>query len=103
MPGHDDERFRRMLARLSIRDIVLIDRLDIDFADGLRSAQMATSAGKLIRRCLCWRAGARKTPRWCASTEQQVTALSSLPRATWRALAQEHGTADEPPILRRSG
>jgi DNA repair protein RecN (Recombination protein N) len=24
-----------MLARLSIRDIVLIDRLDIDFAEGL--------------------------------------------------------------------
>ena len=27
--------WRAMLSRLSIRDIVLIDRLDIDFAEGL--------------------------------------------------------------------
>src|SRR5258705_12876977 len=39
---------RRMLARLSIRDIVLIDRLDIDFASGLSVLTGETSAGKSI-------------------------------------------------------
>src|SRR4030088_1258952 len=44
--------FRRdgvlMLTRLSIRDIVLIDRLDIDFADGLAVLTGETGAGKSI-------------------------------------------------------
>src|SRR3954447_15564587 len=37
-----------MLARLSIRDIVLIDRLDIDFARGLSVLTGETGAGKSI-------------------------------------------------------
>jgi DNA repair protein RecN (Recombination protein N) len=37
-----------MLARLSIRDIVLIDRLDIDFALGLSALTGETGAGKSI-------------------------------------------------------
>ena len=37
-----------MLARLSIRDIVLIDRLDIEFADGLTILTGETGAGKSI-------------------------------------------------------
>ncbi len=37
-----------MLARLSIRDIVLIDRLDIDFAEGLAVLTGETGAGKSI-------------------------------------------------------
>jgi DNA repair protein RecN (Recombination protein N) len=37
-----------MLARLSIRDIVLIDRLDIDFGDGLAALTGETGAGKSI-------------------------------------------------------
>src|ERR1700759_4285799 len=37
-----------MLARLSIRDIVLIDRLDIDFASGLAVLTGETCAGKSI-------------------------------------------------------
>src|SRR5690606_5561749 len=37
-----------MLARLSIRDIVLIDRLDIDFAPGLAVLTGETGAGKSI-------------------------------------------------------
>jgi DNA repair protein RecN (Recombination protein N) len=37
-----------MLTRLSIRDIVLIDRLDIDFADGLAALTGETGAGKSI-------------------------------------------------------
>ena len=37
-----------MLIRLSIRDIVLINRLDIDFADGLAVLTGETGAGKSI-------------------------------------------------------
>src|SRR6478752_4819470 len=37
-----------MLARLSIRDIVLIDRLDLDFASGLSVLTGETGAGKSI-------------------------------------------------------
>src|ERR1700734_1705128 len=37
-----------MLARLSIRDIVLIDRLDIDFGGGLAALTGETGAGKSI-------------------------------------------------------
>jgi DNA repair protein RecN (Recombination protein N) len=37
-----------MLTRLSIRDIVLIDRLDIDFASGLAALTGETGAGKSI-------------------------------------------------------
>src|ERR1700729_1077443 len=37
-----------MLARLSIRDIVLIDRLDIDFGRGLAALTGETGAGKSI-------------------------------------------------------
>jgi DNA repair protein RecN (Recombination protein N) len=48
--GHDELRIRLlpMLSRLSIRDIVLIDRLDIDFADGLAVLTGETGAGKSI-------------------------------------------------------
>src|ERR1700692_4723566 len=42
------QRGRGMLARLSIRDIVLIDRLDIDFAAGLSVLTGETGAGKSI-------------------------------------------------------
>src|SRR3954452_11278985 len=37
-----------MLARLSIRDIVLIERLDIDFTRGLAALTGETGAGKSI-------------------------------------------------------
>ena len=37
-----------MLARLSIRDIVLIERLDIDFGSGLAALTGETGAGKSI-------------------------------------------------------
>src|SRR5436305_14006380 len=41
------KRFR-MLARLSIRDIVLIERLDIEFSSGLAVLTGETGAGKSI-------------------------------------------------------
>src|SRR6188472_1961958 len=40
--------WRAMLSRLSIRDIVLIDRLDIDLAEGLAVLTGETGAGKSI-------------------------------------------------------
>jgi DNA repair protein RecN (Recombination protein N) len=42
------KRPKSMLSRLSIRDIVLIDRLDIDFAGGLAVLTGETGAGKSI-------------------------------------------------------
>ena len=49
-PGMTTARTRpdAMLSRLSIRDIVLIDRLDIDFAAGLAVLTGETGAGKSI-------------------------------------------------------
>jgi hypothetical protein len=48
--GHDDcqDSEGAMLSRLSIRDIVLIDRLDIDFADRLAGLPGETGAGQSI-------------------------------------------------------
>jgi DNA repair protein RecN (Recombination protein N) len=46
--GFSDPQGRGMLARLSIRDIVLIDRLDLDFASGLSVLTGETGAGKSI-------------------------------------------------------
>ena len=37
-----------MLRRLSVRDIVLIDRLDLEFDDGLAALTGETGAGKSI-------------------------------------------------------
>src|SRR4030088_3817108 len=46
--GQSKSRTGVMLARLSIRDIVLIDRLDIDFTSGLAVLTGETGAGKSI-------------------------------------------------------
>ena len=69
-----------MLARLSIRDIVLIDQLDLDFSRGLTILTGETGAGKSIlldalslalgrarrRRRSCARAGVRARSRRCS-------------------------------------
>ena len=57
-----------MLARLSIRDIVLIDRLDIDFAGGPVGADRRDRR-RQVDPARCLRAGARRARRrrrWCA-------------------------------------
>ena len=46
--GEGTDTIPDMLSRLSIRDIVLIDRLDIEFADGLAVLTGETGAGKSI-------------------------------------------------------
>src|SRR3954471_12663636 len=47
-PNHTTRNRSRMLARLSIRDIVLIERLDIEFSRGLAVLTGETGAGKSI-------------------------------------------------------
>ena len=56
-----------MLTRLSIRDIVLIERLDIDFGSGLSVLTGETGAGKSIRPDPSpLRSGRGGTLAWCA-------------------------------------
>jgi DNA repair protein RecN (Recombination protein N) len=57
-----------MLAHLSIRDIVLIERLDIDFASGLSVLTGETGAGKSI---LLDALALAATPRWCATARRR--------------------------------
>ncbi|MBN8964765.1 MAG: AAA family ATPase [Rhizobiales bacterium] len=95
-----------MLARLSIRDIVLIDRLDIDFAPGLAVLTGETGAGKsILLDAFALALGARGDATLVrhGADQGQVTALFELsPRHPARVLAAESGVApDEALILRR--
>jgi DNA repair protein RecN (Recombination protein N) len=72
-----------MLARLSIRDIVLIDRLDIDFGSGLAALTGETGAGKsILLDAFALALGARGDAALVrAGAEQgQVTASFELPK-----------------------
>src|SRR5258708_34557989 len=95
-----------MLARLSIRDIVLIDRLDIDFARGLSVLTGETGAGKSILLDACALAGgARRDVALVrnGAEQGQVTAPFELPAADpARALmAANDIPAEDELILRR--
>src|SRR3979411_2409327 len=73
-----------MLARLSIRDIVLIDRLDIDFTSGLSVLTGETGAGKsILLDAFALALGARGDVALVrhGAEEGQVTAAFELPRA----------------------
>src|SRR5438477_393554 len=95
-----------MLTRLSIRDIVLIDRLDIDFAAGVSVLTGETGAGKsILLDAFALALGARGDVALVrhGASEGQVTAAFDLPRAhPAHALMAENGiaAADEL-ILRR--
>ena len=96
-----------MLSRLSIRDIVLIDRLDIDFADGLAVLTGETGAGKsILLDAFALALGARGDSALVrhGAEQGQVTAAFELPRNhPVRALAAEHDIqADDELILRRT-
>ena len=72
-----------MLARLSIRDIVLIDRLDIDFAPGLSVLTGETGAGKsILLDAFALALGARGDAALVrhGAEQGQVTAAFELPR-----------------------
>ena len=72
-----------MLARLSIRDIVLIDRLDIDFTSGLSVLTGETGAGKsILLDAFALALGARGDVALVrqGAEQGQVTAAFELPR-----------------------
>jgi DNA repair protein RecN (Recombination protein N) len=96
-----------MLARLSIRDIVLIDRLDLDFAAGLSVLTGETGAGKsILLDAFALALGARGDAALVrhGAEQGQVTAAFELPRNhPVRALAADNGIqADDELILRRA-
>src|SRR5262245_62595438 len=96
-----------MLTRLSIRDIVLIDRLDIDFAEGLAVLTGETGAGKsILLDAFALALGARGDAALVrhGAEHGQVTAAFELPRNhPVRALAADNGIqADDELILRRA-
>ena len=95
-----------MLARLSIRDIVLIDRLDIDFAGGLSVLTGETGAGKsILLDAFALALGARGDATLVrhGAEQGQVTAMFELApgHPARRLLTEGDVPADEPLILRR--
>ena len=95
-----------MLIRLSIRDIVLIDRLDIDFAAGLSVLTGETGAGKsILLDAFSLALGARGDVALVrqGAEQGQVTAAFDLPRThpARALLAQNDIAGDDELILRR--
>jgi DNA repair protein RecN (Recombination protein N) len=95
-----------MLARLSIRDIVLIDRLDLDFASGLAVLTGETGAGKsILLDAFALALGARGDATLVrqGAEQGQVTAMFELPaKHPARArLAENDIDPGEALILRR--
>jgi DNA repair protein RecN (Recombination protein N) len=95
-----------MLARLSIRDIVLIERLDIDFASGLSVLTGETGAGKsILLDAFSLALGARGDAGLVrqSATQGQVTAVFDLAAAhPARAFLRANDVAaDDDLILKR--
>src|SRR3974390_2771235 len=95
-----------MLTRLSIRDIVLIDRLDIDFAAGLSVLTGETGAGKsILLDSFALALGARGDSGLVrqGAEQGQVTAAFDVPmnHPARAILAANDIPADEDLILRR--
>ncbi|MEQ1943018.1 DNA repair protein RecN [Mesorhizobium sp. VNQ89] len=94
-----------MLARLSIRDIVLIERLDIDFAAGLSVLTGETGAGKsILLDALSLALGARGDASLVrhGAGQGQVTAVFDVPRNhPARAILTENAIEDDGDIILR--
>ena len=95
-----------MLARLSIRDIILIDRLDIDFGSGLAVLTGETGAGKsILLDAFALALGARGDAalvREGAAQGQVIAAFDVVKGHPARRLLAEHDLgADEQLIVRR--
>jgi DNA repair protein RecN (Recombination protein N) len=95
-----------MLVRLSIRDIVLIDRLDLEFSSGLTTLTGETGAGKsILLDAFLLALGARGDASLVRAGEEQgqVTAAFDLPRDhPALAAAREFGLdAEDELVLRR--
>jgi len=95
-----------MLVRLSIRDIVLIDRLDIDFASGLSVLTGETGAGKsILLDAFGLALGARGDSSLVrhGADQGQVTAVFDVAgdHPAWSVLASNDIASDDQLILRR--
>jgi DNA repair protein RecN (Recombination protein N) len=95
-----------MLARLSIRDIVLIDQLDLEFAPGLTILTGETGAGKsILLDALSLALGARGDGSLVrhGQTQGQVSAVFELPadHGVAKTLAEQDIAFDGELILRR--
>src|ERR1700732_123371 len=94
-----------MLARLSIRDIVLIERLDIDFVFGLPVLNRETGAGKsILLDAFALALGARGDAGLVrhGAEQGQVTASFELEDDhPARNILAENGIALEDPLLLR--
>jgi len=94
-----------MLSRLSIRDIVLIERLDIDFAEGLSVLTGETGAGKsILLDSLSLALGARGDAGLVRHGAQQgqVTAVFDVPpNHAARALLVANALDDEGDVILR--
>ncbi|HEY5301226.1 MAG TPA: DNA repair protein RecN [Acetobacteraceae bacterium] len=94
-----------MLTALSIRDVVLIDRLDLSFGAGLTVLTGETGAGKsILLDSLGLALGARADPALVRVGAEQavVTACFTLPpKAALTLLAEQGLDADDDLILRR--
>ena len=94
-----------MLARLSIRDIVLIDRLDIDFGSGLAVLTGETGAGKsILLDAFALALGARGEAALVreGADQGQVTAAFEIARdQPARRLLAENGLGDEDELIVR--
>jgi DNA repair protein RecN (Recombination protein N) len=95
-----------MLARLSIRDIVLIDQLDLEFSAGLTILTGETGAGKsILLDALSLALGARGDGALVrhGQTQGQVTATFDLPpdHRAFQVLAAQDIPADGELIFRR--
>lgn len=87
-----------MLRRLSVRDIILIDRLDLDFDDGLAALTGETGAGKsILLDSLGLALGARSDAGLVRPSAKQasVTALFDMPSAEIRELLNDAGIDNE--------
>src|SRR6516225_676737 len=94
-----------MLARLSIRDIVLIDRLDIDFGSGLAVLTGETGAGKsILLDAFALALGARGEAalvREGAEQGQVIAAFELAKHHPARRLLAENGLSDEDELILR--
>jgi len=94
-----------MLTRLSIRDIVLIERLDIDFTKGLAALTGETGAGKsILLDAFALALGARgdvALVRHGAEQGQVTAAFDLSDDHPVRALIAEHGIPSEDELILR--
>lgn len=94
-----------MLARLSIRDIVLIERLDIDFSAGLSVLTGETGAGKsILLDALSLALGARGDASLVrhGAAQGQVSAVFDVPRNhPARSLLTDNALDDDGDIILR--